>query len=314
MFKYVFNIFGPDVWYNGFILKNGETIGIGTLMLLLLAVMVASYLLGAVNSALIVSKLFYKEDIRSKGSGNAGTTNMMRSYGKVPAIMTLVGDMLKTMLGMMVGTSLLGLNGAYIAGLFCVVGHIAPLYYRFKGGKGVASTAMVVLYLDWLVFLICILLFVMIVWATKYISLASVICELVFPLILTQHDKVITDRGLRLIVSLILALTVVFMHRDNIRRIMNKEESKFQFKKTKKPTARAVHAEADSGIGSGEDFEEGIVQETDGGFEGDRDENIEASLKETGKAAESQEPNSCNVGRAAGTVHKSGKKKKARKK
>ncbi len=234
MFRYVFNLFGDNVWYEGFILKNGETIGIPLLLLMLLAVIISAYLLGSVNSALIVSKLFYKEDIRNKGSGNAGTTNVMRSYGRGPALLTLVGDMIKTMLGMAVGTSLLGLNGAYIAGLFCVLGHIAPIYYRFKGGKGVASTAMVVLYLDWVVFLICMLLFVLIVWATRYISLASVICELVMPIILHQHNDFIFDRGLKLIITLILGLTVVYMHRDNLKRIMNKEESKFEFKKTKK--------------------------------------------------------------------------------
>lgn len=235
MFKYIFDLINDTAWYNGLILKNGDKIIIFVYLGMIFAVAAAAYLLGSINTAVITSKLMYGEDIRTKGSGNAGMTNMMRSYGIVPALLTLLGDMLKTLFGMFFGTCVLGLNGAYIAGLFCVLGHIFPIYYRFKGGKGVAATVMVVLYLDLKVFVLFILLFVGIVWVTKYLSLASVMCELFMPLLLYRADNVVTDRWLRLIIMLILGLTVVYMHRSNIKRIMDGNENKFSFKKTKKP-------------------------------------------------------------------------------
>jgi glycerol-3-phosphate acyltransferase PlsY len=176
----------------------------------------------------------YGEDIRTKGSGNAGMTNMMRNFGIGPAALTLIGDMLKTLIGMLVGTLLIGINGAYIAGLFCVLGHVFPAFYKFKGGKGVAATVMIVLYLDVISFLIVITVFALIVWATKYLSLGSVMLALISPLVLYRNDPVIEDRPIRLFVTFIIAGIVVYLHRANIKRIMNGTESKFKFKKTAK--------------------------------------------------------------------------------
>ncbi len=234
MFKYVFALFGESAWNNGLILKSGENIKLLVYFLLYLAVIAVAYIFGSVNTAVVLSKLMYGEDIRTKGSGNAGMTNMMRTYGKGPAALTLLGDMLKTLLGMFFGTCMLGVNGAYIAGLFCVLGHIAPIFYHFRGGKGVAATAMMLLYLNWFVFLVMLVIFVLIVASTKYLSLGSVMGMLIFPLVLNRFDTVEQDRGLRLIVSLVVMSLVVFMHRSNIKRIMNGTENKFAFKKTKK--------------------------------------------------------------------------------
>lgn len=244
MFKYVFALFGENAWNDGLVLKRGENINILIYFLLYLAVIAVAYLFGSVNTAVVLSKLMYGEDIRTKGSGNAGMTNMMRTYGKGPAAITLLGDMLKTLLAMFVGTCLLGINGAYIAGLFCVLGHIAPIFYRFKGGKGVAATAMMLLYIDWLVFLIILAIFVLIVASTKYLSLGSVMCELIFPLLLNKFDYVDKDKGIRLIITLLVMAIVVFMHRTNIMRIMNGNENKFSFKKTKKKQSDASENEA----------------------------------------------------------------------
>lgn len=236
MFKFVFDLFDKTVWSNGFIFKDQQQYSIFLYVGLMLAIAAAAYLLGSVNSAVIFSRLMYGEDIRQKGSGNAGMTNMMRTYGNAPAALTLVCDMLKTLVAMAIGTSLCGVTGAYIAGLFAVVGHVFPIYYGFKGGKGVASSAMMILYLNAWAFLILVLMFVLIVWATKYLSLASVICILVYPLMLYRMDTVLTDRGIRLIITLIVAGIVFFKHRTNISRIMNGTESRFSFKRTaKKP-------------------------------------------------------------------------------
>ena len=238
MFKFIFDLFSETAWNDGFIFKNGQSYSIFLYFGLLFAIIVAAYFLGSINSAVIFSKLIYGEDIRTKGSGNAGMTNMMRTYGKGPAALTLVCDMLKALFAMAIGTSLCGLTGAYVAGLFAVVGHVLPIYYGFKGGKGVASSAMIILYLDVRVFLVILLLFILIVWGTKYLSLASVISILIFPLMMYRMDPVPTDRGIRLIITLIIAAIVVFKHRSNISRIMNGTESKFSFKKTaKRPTS-----------------------------------------------------------------------------
>ncbi len=231
-------IFPNEVWYDGLFTKylTGQNLFVTFLVytLLILGIAVIAYLFGSVNTAVILSKLMYGEDIRSKGSKNAGMTNMMRTYGKAPAALTLLGDMLKAMLGMVAGTLIWGINGAYLAGLFCVIGHIFPVFCHFKGGKGVASAAMVLLYIDWRVFLIVLAMFVLITWATKYLSLASITCMAIIPLFLNRFDIVPVDRPIRLITSMIMSAIIIFMHRSNIKRIMDGTENKFKFKKTVK--------------------------------------------------------------------------------
>ncbi len=238
MFKFIFDLFGEAAWYNGFVFTEQKNYIVFLYFSLMLLIVVAAYILGSVSTAVIFSKVLYGEDVRTKGSGNAGMTNMMRNYGKGPAALTLVADMLKTLVAMAIGTSLCGVTGAYVAALFAVVGHVFPIFYGFKGGKGVASSAMIMLYLNVKVFLVVLLIFVLIVWATKYLSLASVICILVFPLMMYRMDLIPTDRGIRLIITLIIAAIVFLKHRTNIVRIMNGNESKFAFKKTaKRPIA-----------------------------------------------------------------------------
>ncbi len=231
MFKF---ILPENVWLNGIIFTPGAEVNIVVYLLCLLGVIAAAYICGSVSSAIILSKAMYGEDIRTKGSGNAGMTNMMRNFGIGPAALTLIGDMLKTLIGMLIGTLLIGVNGAYIAGLFCVLGHVFPVFYKFKGGKGVAATVMIVLYLDITSFLLVITVFALIVWATKYLSLGSVMLALISPLVLYRNDPVIEDRPIRLFVTFIIAGIVVYLHRANIKRIMNGTESKFKFKKTAK--------------------------------------------------------------------------------
>ena len=105
---------------------------------------VIAYLLGSLNSAIIVSRYKFKQDIRSFGSGNAGLTNMHRVYGKDGAVWTLLGDIAKQLVSVLIGSIMFGRMGAYLAGAFCMIGHIFPVYYRFKGGKGARHYARVV--------------------------------------------------------------------------------------------------------------------------------------------------------------------------
>ncbi|MBR2460925.1 MAG: glycerol-3-phosphate 1-O-acyltransferase PlsY [Clostridia bacterium] len=260
MLKGLFDLIGDGMWFYG-LMPRIESINIIFLLLIYAAICAIGYLLGAVNTAIIVSKLMYGEDIRTKGSGNAGMTNMMRTYGKGPAAITFIGDLMKTLVAMSVGTLFCGLNGAYFAGLFAILGHIAPIYYRFKGGKGVTSTAMFILYVDPVAFLIILVLFVLIVWGLKFLSLGSIICAFLYPIIIynfegsratafmqanptlpLEANPYLDLRAIRFIIMTIITFVVIYMHRSNIKRLMEGTESKFSFKKTQKPIKVANEA------------------------------------------------------------------------
>ena len=197
------------------------------------------YLLGSLNFGIILSKLFFHEDIRDFGSGNAGSTNMLRTYGKKAAALTLVCDMLKGALAALCGALLLNpmagapVDGIAIASLFVILGHCFPCFYRFKGGKGVATLGMVILITRPLIFAILIFVFVVIVAGTRFISLGSIISALMFPVLLNRLD---TDypMGWFHLVAVLIALLVLFMHRTNIKRLLAGKESKLSFKKTQK--------------------------------------------------------------------------------
>ena len=213
----------------------------------------ASYLFGSINSAIIISKVIYHDDIRRHGSGNAGTTNMLRTYGKSAALMTLVGDMLKTALAVFVCGILFGFNYVggvstgegycYMAGLFAVLGHVFPVYYGFKGGKGVLSTATMALILCPIPFLILLAVFIGIVALSKYVSLGSVCGAILLPIILNGYFTLkfsLPPPGLASLSVIILAILIVWCHRENLKRISNRTERKLSFKK--RPEAKAEEA------------------------------------------------------------------------
>ncbi len=216
--------------------ENPEQSAAAVLMIVGAAIiMIAAYLLGSINFAIIISGRQYKQDIRQFGSKNAGMTNMMRTYGKKAAGFTLLGDALKAVVSCLIGYALLGHLGSYIAGLFCIVGHIFPVFYKFKGGKGVVTTAISILMCDPFVFLVLILLFVIIVAFTKYISLGSVICVMLYPILLDRFSHFFTGESTPYAVfAIIVAVLVVIKHWTNIKRLLQGKESKFSFKKSVK--------------------------------------------------------------------------------
>lgn len=208
-----------------------DTASSAILILLTLLCIAVPYLLGSVNFALVISKVFYRDDIRKYGSGNAGMTNMLRTYGKGAAAATLLCDMLKSVLSVLFGSFLLGTTfGGYLAGMFCVIGHIFPVFFKFKGGKGVATVAAMILVLDPLCFLLLAIIFVLLVAATRYISLGSIICMMLYPIItykLATHGSI----GFPVLFAFIVAALIIFMHRSNIVRLRNHTENKLSFSK-----------------------------------------------------------------------------------
>ena len=192
---------------------------------------VVPYLLGSLNFGVIWSKLIYKDDVRSHGSGNAGATNMLRNYGKKAGIITLLGDILKTVISCLFGILVWATYGAYIAGLFCMMGHMFPVFFKFKGGKGVACLAAMVLVTDWRAFLFLFFVFVVIVLGTKFVSLGSVIGAMLYPVVLNRFNP---DVPFGWLIATIVAALVVFMHRENIKRLLKGTENKISLGSKKK--------------------------------------------------------------------------------
>ena len=236
-----------DFFQNGIIARLTTTSEgtLKSLMILFVFLCVAvPYLLGSFNTAVFVSKRIYKQDIRECGSGNAGLTNMHRVYGAKAAVTVLVGDILKMLLSLVFSWILFGAHFgplgfsmssfAYLAGLSCIVGHVFPVAYGFKGGKGVLCTAVMVLVLSPVVFAVAMAVFFLVVLITRYVSLASMTAGLLYPLILNRVTVMCgyagTD-GIVSLVSVIVGLLILYCHRGNIRRLLDKTEPKFTFHK-----------------------------------------------------------------------------------
>ncbi|MBE6577121.1 MAG: glycerol-3-phosphate 1-O-acyltransferase PlsY [Ruminococcaceae bacterium] len=225
-----------------YILTHVGTLSQGTSLALWIigavAIIAVGYLLGSINFAIIISGKTYHEDIRQHGSKNAGMTNMMRTYGKKAAGLTLLGDALKAVVACLFGYALFGQLGAYMAGMACVFGHVFPIFYKFKGGKGVVTTAVTILMCNPFVFIILFALFVAILAMTKYLSLASIMSVLMYPFILNGIEVWLNGGCPYVLFALIIALLVIFKHKDNIKRLQNRTESKFSFKKSVAPPAK----------------------------------------------------------------------------
>ena len=184
----------------------------------------AGYLLGSLSMSIILSRAVLGEDVRRKGSGNAGATNMARVYGLKAGALTLGGDVLKASLSMLNGWLLLGDVGLALGGIASLVGHCFPVYYNFRGGKGVSVGAAVALAIDWRVFLSIVLVFALAAFLSKKVSLGSV-CAAVAISITSLIFQVSTPK---LILAVFGMLLVVFQHRENIKRLINGTEPDFK--------------------------------------------------------------------------------------
>lgn len=200
-----------------------------------LVVALCSYLLGSVNWSVIVSKLFFHKDVRNFGSGNAGMTNMLRTFGKGAAAVVAVGDFGKSiitvLISRMVFANLFGtlpFDIGYVAGIFTILGHLFPLYFHFKGGKGVLTAMGMILIINPLVFAIAVPIAIVVLLLCKIVSAASITGAVIYPfttyiVLRATGQPVLVDT----ICSVMIALIVIYMHRVNIRRLLNGTEYKF---------------------------------------------------------------------------------------
>lgn len=193
-----------------------------------------AYLLGSINSAIIFSKKFAGFDVREKGSKNAGTTNVLRTVGKKAAALTLLCDILKGVVAVIVAMLAAKIwdevdidTLKYLAGLFAIIGHTFPIYYGFKGGKGVATSLGVLLVVNPQIGLSCLVFALVIMIATKWVSLGSIMAALLFPIL----TVIMTDNFGAKIISILIGALVIFNHRTNIKRLKQGTENKLSFKK-----------------------------------------------------------------------------------
>lgn len=221
---------------------GGTTASMPTTIAMYLLVAVIAYALGSLNFGIIISKLIYKDDIRKYGSGNAGTTNMLRTFGKKAAIGTIVGDALKVVVAIVIANFLVGeiMGGGYVAGLCAIIGHVYPAYYGFKGGKGVVTAAITILMLNPGIFLVELTVFIVVVAIWRYISLGSIITAALYPMITYAAYK---GPSVQFVFALLIAIFIIVLHRTNIQRLIDGKENKLSFKKSGKKTS----TDADNG-------------------------------------------------------------------
>ncbi|MBQ1992777.1 MAG: glycerol-3-phosphate 1-O-acyltransferase PlsY [Clostridia bacterium] len=221
---------------------------------------VVAYLLGSINFAIIITKIVdKKKDIREMGSGNAGFTNVLRSVGKGPAVFTIVFDFLKGIIAVLIGgflfSTIVSSNniqaeefsayGKYLAGLCCIAGHMFPVFFGFKGGKGVVTTAALMAVADWRIFLVMLAIFATVFICSKIISLSSLTCAGLYPiatflfLYFVDYRPSLGTENVHsmfyVIVSslftLFIGLCVIIKHKSNIQRLLNGTEKKITAKK-----------------------------------------------------------------------------------
>lgn len=199
-------------------------------------VAIIAYAIGSINFAVILSRKLAGFDVREKGSKNAGTTNVLRTVGKKAAIFTLVLDILKGVVAVLISIIAkkiwqeIDLNSLkYIAGFMAILGHTFPIFFEFRGGKGVATAIGVLLMLDWQIGLICLIFGLVIIAISRMVSLGSISAAILFPILTIFLQESFSLIGI--LASFAITLLVVFNHRTNIKRIKEGKENKLSFKK-----------------------------------------------------------------------------------
>lgn len=208
-----------------------------------IVVTIIAYLLGSISFSVIISKKLAGFDVREKGSGNAGTTNVLRTVGKKASIITLICDILKGVVAILVAyiVGLIMKDGVdkalliQLAGIAVILGHTFPIFFGFKGGKGIATALGVLMMTNWNIGLICLVFALVLMILTRMVSLGSITAAVLFPILIMfmPHNAYLVD-GNYIIYGILLAVLVVFNHRANVKRLLTGTENKIDFKKLKK--------------------------------------------------------------------------------
>ena len=225
------------------------------LILPLLGAGLVGYLLGSISFAIIMTELFIKDDVRNFGSGNAGATNVLRAAGRRASALTFVCDFIKCAASVLLGKQIIvwactannldpvsyARLGMYAAGILCIIGHMYPLYFGFRGGKGVVTTSAMMAMLDWRVFLVCAVVFFSTFFWKKIVSLSSVSAALTYPVATFAITFFVDFKylggfpvsyvALATAVAALAGFVVTVKHRDNIKRLIKGEEKPISFKK-----------------------------------------------------------------------------------
>ncbi len=231
--------------------------GLETFVLPALAVMAVAYLLGSISFSIIFTRAFDNVDIRDLGSGNAGLTNVLRCVGGKAALFTLIFDFAKGGVSVCIGREIFryvcaangappyfAQYGAYLAGLACVLGHIYPLYFGFRGGKGILATSAMVAFIDWRFFAVAVAVFAVVLAVTKIVSISSICGAVSFPVsnfLFVYFDDYLAGHfpggpiplsyvWVTTVISAVTAAILILKHRSNIVRIMNGTESRLSVK------------------------------------------------------------------------------------
>ena len=186
---------------------------------------IISYFIGNISFAYILGKIFAKKDVREYGSGNAGATNAFRTFGKKVGALVFLGDVLKGVAAVLLGRYLGGQTGAYIAGAFVIIGHNWPVLISFKGGKGVATTIGVMLFVNAKLTLICVIIGVVIIVITRTVSLGSISGMGLAPFVALIFIRPLTIDFF--LFTVFLAGMSIYRHKDNIKRLVKGNENKF---------------------------------------------------------------------------------------
>lgn len=211
-------------------------------MITYIIVAIIAYLLGSISFSVIISKKMAGFDVRQKGSGNAGTTNVLRSVGKKAAIFTLILDVLKGVVAILVayiaGKIIKDIDNKslliQIAGIAVIIGHTFPIFFNFKGGKGIATSLGVLLMTNWNIGLICLVFALVLMALTRIVSIGSLAAAILFPvLIIFMPSSAYIVDGNYIVYSIILAVLVIYNHRANVKRLLNGTENRLDFKKIK---------------------------------------------------------------------------------
>jgi len=198
------------------------------------AIALCAYFCGCFNGAVIVSKYILRDDVRNHGSGNAGLTNFYRTFGGKLTLVVILCDVLKAVLAMWIAADIVNsppsavILAKYWAGLWCLLGHMFPCMFHFKGGKGILSGGTVALLLDWRLALLAWGGFFLFAVLTRYVSLGSVFAAAAFPVgtwLFVSHDPLI------MVLAAGMGLLVIWMHRANIKRLLTGTENKFSLRK-----------------------------------------------------------------------------------